>query len=174
MINIHGKDYMEVKDRVEIFLKEYPNWSIQTQVESIDFDKGYCLIKANILDENCRIRSTGYGMEERADKTSMVNLNAFVENCETSAVGRALGFLGIGINTAICSADEMKIKTEHSATTVEEFKELIDKATSVKMISALWYKWKEIYAKDSNEYNELNKYSSARKIQLENPNLKVG
>lgn len=172
MIKIHGKDYMEVKDRVEIFLEKYKNWSIETQVENINFEKGCCLIKATIKDESGRVRATGYGMEEKLDKTSTVNLNAYVENCETSAVGRALGFLGIGINTAIASADEMKIKTEHNSTTVEEFKKEIDKAP-LDMLGKIWFRYKQQFGEDSEEYKELNKYSGARKIELTNPDLKV-
>ena len=51
--------------------------------------------------------STGLAQEDRS--SSMINKTSFVENCETSAVGRALGFLGIGIESSIATAEEVSM-----------------------------------------------------------------
>ena len=51
------------------------------------------------------IVATGHAQEDKA--SSNINKTSYVENCETSAVGRALGFLGIGIETSIATADEV-------------------------------------------------------------------
>ena len=44
----------------------------------------------------------------RVKSSSNINKTSYVENCETSAVGRALAILGIGIDTSIASANEVE------------------------------------------------------------------
>jgi len=102
-INIKGKDYVMVNDRVMAFLQDHPDWSITTRIIRADGDE--CLMVSEIMDETGRIRSTGHAYERQ--DASMINKTSHVENCETSAVGRALGFLGIGIVESIASADEV-------------------------------------------------------------------
>ena len=65
------------------------------------------VIKASVIDENGRVVATGFAQEDRTSST--INRTSFVENCETSAWGRALGNLGIGIDVSIASAEEMEI-----------------------------------------------------------------
>jgi hypothetical protein len=60
----------------------------------------------------------GHAHEERA--SSHINKTSYVENCETSAVGRALAMMGIGIDTSIASANEVTeaiAKQETASTT---------------------------------------------------------
>ena len=106
-INIHGKNYIEVKDRVLQFRAEHPEWSITTSVVNIG-ENNSILISASVLDETDRVRATGLAHEFQADKTSMVNSTSWVENCETSAIGRALASLGYGIEEAYASANEVQ------------------------------------------------------------------
>ena len=171
-VNIKGKDYMMVNERIKEFRAKYPNYSLESEIVNLDNDS--CVIKAIVKDENQRIIATGLAREERQDKTSLVNLNAYVENCETSAWGRALGNLGIGIDTAIASGDEMNIKMAHDMETIEDFKQAVENAKTEKQLGYLYYKWSAKFGKDSEEYKELNKMSSARKIAITNPNLNVG
>ena len=63
-------------------------------------------MKAIIKDSDGNIKSTGYAYEKEG--STFINKTSFIENAETSAVGRALGFLGIGIDAAIASADEVQ------------------------------------------------------------------
>ena len=56
--------------------------------------------------ENCSLLATGYA-QETVSKNQNINRTSMLENCETSAVGRALGFVGIGSVDSIASADEM-------------------------------------------------------------------
>lgn len=105
-IKIKGKEYVTVNERLKEFRNTYAGYSIQTDI--VELGQDYCTIKASIIDENGVIRSTGYAREVVAK--SPINKFAFVENCETSAIGRALGNFGIGIDTAVCSADELLMK----------------------------------------------------------------
>jgi hypothetical protein len=107
MIQIHGKNYIEVKDRVKAFREEKQDWSIITSVEHIGQNNSI-IIKASIIDEKGTQRATGLAHEFQADKSSMVNMTSWVENCETSAIGRALACLGYGIDEAYASANEVK------------------------------------------------------------------
>jgi len=107
-INIHGKPYVEVKDRVAQFRKDQPEWAISTEVLNFDAASGHILIKASVHDEAERLRATGIAHEYQDDKTSMVNATSYVENCETSAIGRALACLGYGIEESYASADEVQ------------------------------------------------------------------
>ena len=102
-VNIKGKQYVEVNERVKYFIKNYPGWSIETEMLS-DQD-GVCVFKASVRDESGRIMATGHAYEK--ESSSYINKTSYIENCETSAVGRALGFLGIGIDTSIASSDEV-------------------------------------------------------------------
>ena len=48
------------------------------------------------------------GLAEESKGSTFINKTSYVENCETSAWGRALGNLGIGLDTSVASADEVK------------------------------------------------------------------
>ena len=100
--NIKGKQYVEVNQRVLAFWELYPNGSIRTQLLSDDGDR--CVFRAEVYDSDM-LMATGHAFESKS--SSMVNKTSYIENCETSAVGRALGMLGIGITDAIASAEEV-------------------------------------------------------------------
>ena len=104
-INIKGKNYIMVNERLKHFRssEEYKGWCLTSELVSLDND--CCVIKAIICDENGVIKATGFAQEDRT--SSMINKTSFVENCETSAWGRALGNLGIGIDESIASAEEV-------------------------------------------------------------------
>ena len=68
-------------------------------------ENGVCIIKSTVSDENGNILGVGHAYEKEG--SSYINKTSFIENCETSAVGRALGMCGIGVDTSIASADEV-------------------------------------------------------------------
>ena len=108
-VNIKGKPYVEVNERVKYFREEYPNARLITELISNmqnQEGKGVCIFKANVLDENNNIISTGHAYEK--EDSTFINKTSYIENCETSAIGRALGMLGIGIDTSIASAEEVE------------------------------------------------------------------
>lgn len=105
-VNIKGKAYVEVNERVKYFRSNYEGWSIETEL--LDNTNGVAIIKATVKDDKGVVRATGHAYEKEDDKNSFVNSTSYIENCETSAVGRALGLLGIGIDTSIASSDEVQ------------------------------------------------------------------
>lgn len=104
-INIKGKNYIMVNERVTFFRtnEEYKEWSLTSEIVNLTEDS--CIVKAIVTDDKGVVRATGYAQEDRT--SSMINKTSFVENCETSAWGRALGCLGIGIQESIASAEEV-------------------------------------------------------------------
>lgn len=102
-VDIKGKAYVEVNERIKYFRENYKGWSLESDLLSLD--NGVCVIKATIRDENGVIKANGLAYEK--ENSTFINKTSYIENCETSAWGRALGNLGIGIDTAIASAEEV-------------------------------------------------------------------
>ena len=102
--DIKGKEYAEVNQRVKAFRMLYPEGLIST--EMIVNENGMCIFRASIYDENNKLLATGTAYEK--ENSTFINKTSYIENCETSAVGRALGMLGIGIDTSIASAEEVQ------------------------------------------------------------------
>ena len=104
--NIRGKQYVEVNERIKYFRQEeqYKNWTIMSELTALDSEQ--CVCKATIADATGRVIATGHAHEVQG--ASNINKTSYVENCETSAIGRALAMLGIGIDTSIASANEVE------------------------------------------------------------------
>ena len=101
--NIKGKEYVDVANRIQAFRQMYPEGQIYTQV--LEHENGAILVKATVYSEDGRILATGHAQESQ--NASMINKTSYVENAETSAIGRALGNLGIGSTQSIASVEEM-------------------------------------------------------------------
>lgn len=109
-----SKDYATVDGRVVFFRENYKGWRLETSFPVLDLDKNKCVCVATVYDPDDKVACTGIAYEWQDKPGSMVNSTSFVENAETSAVGRALGFLGIGIDgTGIASYEEVKMAQEH-------------------------------------------------------------
>ena len=99
---IKGKEYAEVPQRVNAFRKLYPEGTIETEI--VACNDGVCVFKATARNgEN--ILGTGHAYEKEG--STFINKTSYIENCETSAVGRALGFVGIGSETSMASYEEV-------------------------------------------------------------------
>ena len=111
-VNIKGKEYVEVNERLKHFRSNYKGWCLTSDV--VDLTEDRCVIKATIFDDNGNIRATGHAYEKEG--SSFINKTSFVENCETSAWGRALGNLGIGLDTSVASYEEVANAVKQQAT----------------------------------------------------------
>lgn len=104
--SIKGRDYIDVSQRVQGFWELYPMGRISTEMVSDDGKR--CVFKAEAWDMaegGAGLLATGHAYEVNTGRG--VNATSYIENCETSAVGRALGMLGIGSTDSIASADEV-------------------------------------------------------------------
>lgn len=106
--DIKGKDYAEVNQRIKAFRMVYPEGTIAT--EMISNDNGVCIFKAMVYSQSDptvnSLIGTGHAYEKEG--STFINKTSYIENCETSAVGRALGMAGFGIETSVASAEEVQ------------------------------------------------------------------
>lgn len=106
--DIKGKNYAEVNQRIKAFRMVYPTGTIETKL--VSNENGVCIFKAVVgyLDENQNMIILGTGNAYEKEGSSFINKTSYIENCETSAVGRALGMAGFGIDVSIASAEEVQ------------------------------------------------------------------
>lgn len=120
-VDIKGKAYVTVNERVKYFREHFTGYKLISEIvyqndakyltwKEKDETKGAwksaeICFKASILNEKNDVVATGYAME-KAD-SSYINKTSYVENCETSAWGRALANFAIGVDASVASADEV-------------------------------------------------------------------
>lgn len=103
-VDIKGKEYVMVKDRVLALREEHPDWSIMTEI--VYWEEGMVVFKATVADETGRVIGTGHAYEREGSST--LNRISFIENGETSSIGRAIAAAcGYGIETSYGSANEV-------------------------------------------------------------------
>lgn len=102
-----SKDYAEVNQRIKAFRMLYPEGFIRTNI--ISHNDGVVVMKteAGFVDESGNDRILGTGMAFEDKKNGLINGTSYIENCETSSVGRALGMIGLGIDMSIASYEEV-------------------------------------------------------------------
>ncbi len=118
-ISIKGKEYVTVNERLKYFREKYPNYGLLSEI--IHMDAYTVMVKATIYDDNGRPLASGLASEDKM--SSIINETSYVENCDTSAWGRALANFGIGIDVNVASADELNNALERQ----EALKTKIDK-----------------------------------------------
>jgi len=94
LMQLKGKDYLEVKYRLVWFREDKPNWGINTSMLSHDIEAKAALFKAIISDDTGRVIATGHGSETARD------FGDYIEKAETKAIGRALAMCGYGTQFA--------------------------------------------------------------------------
>ena len=103
-INIKGKDYIEVNERIKEFHNLYPDGSITTDL--IEMTDRF-ITKTTVIPDATIPERKFTGIAYEKEDSSFINKTSALENCESSSCGRALGMLGIGIDTSVASYDEV-------------------------------------------------------------------
>ena len=135
-INIHGKQYVPVSERLKYFRENYKDYSLTTdiiefkEIEINGLIKLMVTMKSIVKDKNGREIANGHAYEILG--STNVNKTSFLENCETSANGRALANLGIMIEDSISSADEVINAIEQQNKKIEKQKLSTDKFKAMK------------------------------------------
>ena len=131
IIKIHNKEYKTVALRVNEFIAspKHEGWAIETQLitahsaDGIAQSDEYIVMKAVLRDDQDRVRGTGYAEELRG--STNINKTSALENCETSAIGRALAAIGFA-GTEYASANEVSQAVIQQATIdIVEHNELV-------------------------------------------------
>lgn len=136
-LDIKGKDYIPVNERIKAFRYVYPRGQILTEI--IGLENGICTMKASAYDDEGHLLGTGHAQEK--ETSSFINKTSFIENCETSAVGRCLGMLGIGLDNGFASYEEVanaKLQQEQKATISNEQWKSLNQMYSKDEIKAMY------------------------------------
>ncbi len=161
-------DYVQVNERIEKFYEKYPEGSIQTEIQSVV--DGVVIFKAYAYRDREDTRpATGHAYEK--ENSSFINKTSYIENCETSAVGRALAMLGFEIKKSIASKEEVEnAKLQQQPTKISSqqldilLKLLVDKGITDEAVQ----KTMEIYkVNDLSELNEMQYGQILRKLKGE-------
>ena len=161
-VDLKGKQYAEVKERVIAYRKLYPEGVINTEPT---FTDNYVMFKATATDQNGKVLANGYARE-------MLNKSFAIENAETSAIGRCLGFLGLGISTSIATKEDMEQIDSPSGifdtptpadikALADEFKKLFTKEEQVRILNGL-----KITEVEQIGYTDLQKYIAFKKNEI--------
>lgn len=116
-IDIKGKNYVLVNERIRAFrtLKQFVGYKMVTEIKKItELD---VLMETKIYDDLGDLVANGHAQETKA--SSYINKTSYIENCETSAVGRALGMLGIGVTDSVGSAEEVAMAIDKQENDVD-------------------------------------------------------
>lgn len=105
-MKIQGKDYVMVKDRIIYFNEMYPNGGITTRI--VSWEDKRVVIEAQVVPDFKEPARYFTGHAQEIEGSGNVNRTSALENCETSAVGRALAMMAIGVVDEMASVDEMK------------------------------------------------------------------
>jgi hypothetical protein len=119
------EDYETVEDRLTKFWKDYPDGRISTQI--IEHTLQRFIIQAAIYRTEVDAQPWATGFAEETVSTRGVNSTSALENCETSAIGRALANAGYASKGKRPSREEMvKVKAAEPKPFAEK---LADKIT---------------------------------------------
>ena len=106
--DIKGNPYASVNQRIKAFRMVFPEGFIHN--EMISNENGVCVFRSEVgyFMEDGSERVLGTGMAYEKESSSFINKTSYIENCETSACGRALGMAGFGIDVSVASAEEVQ------------------------------------------------------------------
>lgn len=121
-VNIKGKEYVPVSERIK-FLADNFDYSINSDYQYYPEQKMW-VVKAtlNLFKNGVECSYTGLAQEVESSNYKDVNHTSALENCETSAIGRCCAMAGIGIDTGIASADEVKKAVNRTSEITEDAK----------------------------------------------------
>ena len=105
--DISGKPYAEVNQRIKAFRMLYPEGFIHSHIVSLENGMVVIDAEAGYFNDKGERVILGTGLAYEKEDSNFINKTSFIENCQSSAIGRALGMLGIGIDTSVASAEEV-------------------------------------------------------------------
>lgn len=136
MARFNLADYATVQERIEAFWKKYPNGSILTTnlTTPDDRSRGQWVVQATVFFDRADELAAGQGMAFEIDGTAGANQTSALENCETSAIGRALATAGFATSKHRASREEMMKANRGPSVTAAE----VDSADTIEALTALW------------------------------------
>lgn len=158
---VSSKQYAEVNQRIKVFRMLYPQGFIHTGIQSIE--NGVCIMRAEAgYFENGNKVILGTGTAYEKEGSTFINETSYIENCETSCIGRCLATLGIGIDTSIASKEEVE-----NAKANQKIRSVPDMATLTAEVKTAKLTDKEI--SDTLEHykvKDLSELTDSQKIEV--------
>lgn len=145
------KDYVDVHQRIEKFIEKYPEGSIQTEI--VRLDDSIVIMKASAFRNPTDLRPAVGHSQLAIPGTTPYTRGSEIENAETSAVGRAIAFLGFETKNGIASRQEVQNKRseEPPARRPSAPQEAPEKATTQKFEMPDWMKQMRQMAADKGK-----------------------
>jgi len=112
-------DYEPVEERLAKFIKDFPDFRIATELESVSNDR--YIVKAYLYRTFADGVAFSTGLAEETVSAKGVNSTSALENCETSAIGRALANAGYAPKGKRASREEMIKVTKATMATPKEY-----------------------------------------------------
>jgi hypothetical protein len=156
VVNIKGKNYVEVNERLKYFRQNFSGYSLLSEIVELTDER--IVIKARILSPD--LVEVANGLAYELAGSSFINKTSYIENCETSAWGRALANFGIGLDNSVASADEVSQAIE-----LQEMEKTallkISQAKSIEDLKDIAVKYKAVLnlikGKLTEKKNDINK-----------------
>jgi hypothetical protein len=130
MAHFNLDNYETVEDRLVKFWHDHPDGRIATMMEDITADKSMVVFRCDVYfhADDHKAKASGYAEETR--NSSPVNKTSFVENCETSAIGRALANCGYAAKGSRPSREEME-KVQRAPVSAAQVVKMFEGSTEV-------------------------------------------
>lgn len=157
IVNIRGKDYMTVALRVQKFREANPRWQIFTEL--IKCDAEAVIIRCDICDELGAHVASGHAEEYRS--ASQINSTSALENCETSAIGRALAAAGFG-GTEFASANEVQNAIHQQTPKKVQINTFVKKIEESKNVEELKSSFKEAFSAAQSDAEAVSVITAAK------------
>ena len=114
MAKFNLDDYELVEDRLKKFWADYPEGRVDTSIVHITDDGSCVTIKAEVYTDEMKVLPVSTGIAQETKGDGFANTTSWMENCETSAIGRALASAGYH-GEEFCSADELATAVSNQA-----------------------------------------------------------
>lgn len=163
VVNIRGKEYQTVALRVQKFREAHPDWALITQI--VSRDDSTVVMVASIVNDQGRVLATGHAEENR--NASQINQTSALENCETSAIGRALAAAGFG-GTEFASANEVQnaISQQQPKRNIDSYIQLIEGAKNVNELKSAFEQAYKAAQSDAGSIAAVTVAKDKRKAEL--------
>ena len=136
-VDIKGKEYILVKDRVLYFNEQYPEGCIRTFLLTEPLETTI-VIKATVFPDANNVNKYFNGHAQEVIGDGYINKSSAMENAETSAVGRALAMMGIGVLDSIASVDEINKAKNRETIDIKDFDPETERVGFGKHADLLW------------------------------------
>jgi hypothetical protein len=94
LLQLKGKDYLQVAHRLVWLREEHPDWQIITRPLEINTDKKYAIFRTMVMNQEGKTMATATKAE------SVSGFSDYIEKAETGATGRAVALCGFGTQFA--------------------------------------------------------------------------